>query len=638
MHATILTRRRRLRGFQANTIAIVAIVMIGAITLTAVLAPVLISQSANSPDTAAILQGPSAEHWLGTDNLGRDVLARVLYATRLSLLLALGATAIAGSCGILIGSLPAVLGRAGGRAVTTALNMAVAFPGLLLVLFLAVIFGVGAQGAMLAVGFAQAPFFARITQTLTASVAGKDYVAAAKLLGVGPARILGRYVLPNVAEPLLVNLSVTIGQSLLVFSGLSFLGLGVQSPDYDWGRMLGEGLTRIYSAPAAALAPGIAVVIAGLAFNLAGDGLAKSVGSGNARLATARPVFRQRAQSATAPGPHADLVLSVRNLEVRFPARSSSGWVRAVNGVDLSVSRGEAVGVVGESGSGKSLMTAAAVRMLPYPGLASADELAFDGVDLRGPDSPALQRHLGTGISMIFQDPMNALNPSLRVGHQVTEAPRFHRRLSRTQAKRFAIALLDALRIPRPELRAGQYPHEYSGGMRQRSVIAMGLSVTPQLIVADEPTTALDVTVQRQTLQILKQAQHDTGAAILFISHDLAVVAQLCDRVLVMYAGEIVEELPVTRLSAAAHPYTRALLAASPDMSTGRGAPLASIPGVPPQLTDERRGCSFAPRCRFATEECRTQTPPTVELDEGRRVACFHPQPATTSLTQGAHT
>ncbi|WP_404436547.1 dipeptide/oligopeptide/nickel ABC transporter permease/ATP-binding protein [Microbacterium aerolatum] len=611
----------RMPRLPRTAMAITAVTLVAVVALTALIAPPLVAAAANTPDTGAVLRGPSAEHLLGTDNLGRDILARVLYASRLSLLLAAGATAIAAFFGILLGALPAILGRRGGRFVTAALNTAVAFPGLLLVLFLAVIFGVGAQGAMLAVGFAQVPFFARITQTLTASVAGKDYVAAARLIGVGRFATLRRYVLPNIAEPLIVNVSLTIGQSLLVFSGLSFLGLGVQSPEYDWGRMLGDGLSRIYSAPPAALAPGIAVIIAGLAFNLAGDSIAKAAGSRRTRVPKSKPATTVR---APAPAPSEDAILAARNLEVWIPG--PAGWVRAVNGVDFEIGHGEIVGVVGESGSGKSLMSAAAVRMLPYPAQVTAESLAFDGHDLRGAETRRLRRRLGTGVSMIFQDPMNALNPSLRVGRQITEAPRFNTSLARGAAARLAVALLEALHIPRASQRIGQYPHEFSGGMRQRAVIAMGLSARPRLIVADEPTTALDVTVQKRTLQILRRAQHDLGASILFISHDLGVVSQLCDRVLVMYAGGIVEELPVGALADAAHPYTRALLGASPDMSGEPGTALASIPGLPPQPGEITRGCSFASRCAFATDDCRTHTPPRVPLGPGRTVACFHPQ------------
>src|SRR6478735_2203468 len=255
------------------------VLMVGVLTL-AVVAPILWTGQADAVDTSDILAGPSAEHWAGTDNLGRDIFYRVLVATRLSVELALLATAIAVVVGLVLGTAPFLLGRRSGRTVTASVNIAVAFPGILLALFFAVIFGVGATGAVLAIGLAGAPTFARLTQTLVASVAARDYVAAARVAGVGRVRILTRHVLPNISEPLVVNATIGAGGALLAFAGLSFLGLGVQSPAYDWGRLLYDGIGAIYVNPAAALAPGTAVLIAGLAFNLFGESVAKGLGVG----------------------------------------------------------------------------------------------------------------------------------------------------------------------------------------------------------------------------------------------------------------------------------------------------------------------------------------------------------------------
>ena len=255
------------------------VLMVGVLTL-AVVAPILWTDQADAVDTSDILAGPSAEHWAGTDNLGRDIFYRVLVATRLSVELALLATAIAVVVGLVLGTAPFLLGRRTGRTVTASVNLAVAFPGLLLALFFAVIFGVGAKGAVLAIGLAGAPTFARLTQTLVASVAARDYVAVARTIGVGRFRILLRHVLPNISEPLVVNATIGAGGALLAFAGLSFLGLGVQSPSYDWGRLLYDGIGAIYVNPAAALAPGIAVLVAGLAFNLFGESVAKGLGIG----------------------------------------------------------------------------------------------------------------------------------------------------------------------------------------------------------------------------------------------------------------------------------------------------------------------------------------------------------------------
>jgi peptide/nickel transport system permease protein len=267
----------RWRGVLRTPLGASAAASLAVVLLLAVVAPVLWSEVANAVDTSQILQGSTSEHLLGTDNLGRDIFYRVLVATRLSVVLAVLATAIGVLTGLLLGAAPLMLGVRVGRFMTAVVNIAVAFPGLLLALFFAVIFGVGTTGALLAIGFAIAPGFARLTQTLVAKVAGLDYVAAARIAGVGRLRVLLRHVLPNVAEPLIINATIGAGNALLAFAGLSFIGLGVQAPEYDWGRLMGDGLNGIYVHPAAALAPGLAVVVAGLAFNLFGEAAAKGM-------------------------------------------------------------------------------------------------------------------------------------------------------------------------------------------------------------------------------------------------------------------------------------------------------------------------------------------------------------------------
>jgi oligopeptide/dipeptide ABC transporter ATP-binding protein len=603
------------------------------VLLLAVFAPLLWSHQASAIDTDHLLEGSSARHWLGTDNLGRDIFYRVLVATRQSIALALLATAIAVVTGLLLGTAPAVLGRRSGRLATAIVNVAVAFPGLLLALFFAVIFGVGAKGAVLAIGFAGAPAFARLTQTLVAGVAARDFVAAARIAGAGRVRLLVRHILPNIAEPLVVNATIGAGGALLAFAGLSFLGLGVQAPAYDWGRLMGESLNSIYVHPAAALAPGVAVVIAGLAFNLFGEAVAKLLGVET--IGATR--FRRRSgdsaqlEASTSQYMVDDVVLlSVRDLRVTFPG--PDGPITPVRGVSFTIGHGEAVGVVGESGSGKSLTALAVAQLIEPPGQVSAERLDF----LREPllDIPDADRRqlLGTSFAMVFQDPTTSFNPTMRIGAQLAEGAREHQGLTRRQAMTRAIDRLRAVRVPAAERRAGQYPHEFSGGMRQRAMIGMGLMGEPALIVADEPTTALDVTVQRQVLQLLESIRTEGEVALLLISHDITVIGQVCDRVLVMYAGRIVEDLPATALTTGArHPYTRALLAAVPDLDTDLEQPLAVIPGRPVDPGRLPSGCAFAARCEFADDRCRTEDPEldgNPQLDDGHRVACWHPQVA----------
>ena len=609
------------------------------VLVLAVVAPILWGDRADAVDTDNLLAGPSADHWLGTDSLGRDIFFRVLVATRLSVTLALLATTLGVLVGLVLGAAPLLLGRRSGRLVTATVNVLVAFPGLLLVLFLAVVFGVGATGAVLAVGLAGAPAFARLCQTLIAGVAERDYVSAARIAGVGRLRILVRHVLPNVAEPLIVNVTIGAGGVLLSFAGLSFLGLGVQQPAYDWGRLMQEGLAGIYIHPLAALAPGIAVIIAALAFNLTGEAIAGAVGV-SAATGLADPVPHvERSDAPPSERPHdaagdPALVLDVRGLSVGFPG--PHGTIRPVRGVSFGIRAGEALGVVGESGSGKSLTALAIARLIEEPGRVDADRLVFCGTDLLGdPTSPGAghDKLLGTSLSVVFQDPMTSFNPTMRIGSQLAEVARYHQGLDRKRALARAVDRLDAVRVREPERRARQYPFEFSGGMRQRAMIGMGLMGTPRLIIADEPTTALDVTVQAQVLALLKQVQREQDAALLFISHDVSVVREVCDRVVVMYAGRIVEELPVADLAdpersdsgGAQHPYTRALLAAVPDMTTDLDQPLATIPGQPVGPAAQPPGCAYAARCPLASARCRTEEPQLVTDERGRSVACWHP-------------
>ncbi|WP_045311144.1 dipeptide/oligopeptide/nickel ABC transporter permease/ATP-binding protein [Lentzea aerocolonigenes] len=577
----------------------------------AVFAPLLWGSQAGAIDTDALQQGSSADHLLGTDALGRDIFYRVLVATRLTLGLALLATLVGVTAGLVLGSLPSVLPRWAGRIVTSAVNIAVAFPGLLLALFFAVIFGTGTIGAVLAIAFAITPSFARLTQTLTASISGRDFIAAARVCGVGRFRLLLRHILPNIAEPLVINATLAAGSALTAFAGLSFLGIGVQAPSYDWGRLLGEGLNRIYISPAPALGPAVAVVLAGLAFNLFGEAAASAAGHRQSVRKAPKPV-------STVESPSGEGLLNVRNLRVSFPG--AGGWITPVRGVSFTVGQGEMIGVVGESGSGKSLTALAVSRLVEHPGVVTADRLEFAGKPLR----ETSQRELGTSLAMVFQDPMTSFNPTRRIGRQLAEVSEVHQGMSRKAASARVVDRLKAVRIPSAERRARQYPHEFSGGMRQRAMIAMGLMGEPRLVIADEPTTALDVTVQREVLRLLARVQEERSAAVLLISHDITVVAQTCDRVLVMYAGRIVEELPTAELfTSARHPYTTALLAAVPDLETDRDAPLAVIPGRPPEPAEIGVGCPFAPRCPLADQRCREVEPELEQVGVGHQVACW---------------
>lgn len=609
-----------------SPLGVTAVILASLLLLMAIFAPLIWGDAADTVNTNDILAGPSPEHWAGTDALGRDILARVLVATRLTVSLAFGSTTIAVTLGLVLGAAPLLLGKRVGNVITAGVNIAVAFPGLLLALFFAAIFGAGAIGAMVAIGLAGAPGFARLCQTLVAGVADRDFVNAARIVGVGRPRLLLRHVLPNVGEPLVVNATIGLGSALLAFAGLSFLGLSVQSPAYDWGRLIQEGVAQIYSNPAAAIAPGIALVLAGLAFNLLGEAIAKDLGVPGAGLGPFRsakqvPVPAKDTPPAPPAGP--DLVLDVANLRVNVPG--ARGLIQPVRGVSFTVARGQSIGIVGESGSGKSLTALAIAQLIEEPIVVAADRLEFQGTDLLQGASVERQKMLGTSLAMVFQDPMTSFNPTMKMGSQLTEVSRRHGGMSKKAAIARAIDRLRAVRVTNPELRVKQYPHEFSGGMRQRAMIGMGLMGNPALIIADEPTTALDVTVQKQVLELLRQIRDENGVALVFISHDVAVVREVCDRVLVMYAGKIIEEIRADQLATEAkHPYTRALVAAVPDLHTDINAPLTVIPGRPIDPADVPIGCAFAPRCPLIDAQCVQVDPDLVTDDQGNRVACWH--------------
>lgn len=315
-------------------------------------------------------------------------------------------------------------------------------------------------------------------------------------------------------------------------------------------------------------------------------------------------------------------LLSIEDLSVSF--HTEHGIVRAVDGVNLQVDAGETLAIVGESGSGKSVTALSILGLLADNARISGGRTRFDGVDLRALSDIELRGIRGNRISMIFQEPMSSLNPVLTIGRQVAEPIWLHQGKSWEQALEQAAALLNKVTIPDARERLDQYPHHFSGGMRQRVMIAMALACNPRLIIADEPTTALDVTVQAQILELLKNLTRETGAALILITHDLGVVARYAERVAVMYAGRIIETAPARTLYAnPSHPYTRGLLAAVPSLTGIPGSRLATIPGQPPNLARLPPGCAFAPRCPHARDACRVAIPPLVEIAHNHTRACI---------------
>ncbi|MCY3669575.1 MAG: ABC transporter ATP-binding protein [Alphaproteobacteria bacterium] len=333
---------------------------------------------------------------------------------------------------------------------------------------------------------------------------------------------------------------------------------------------------------------------------------------------------------ASAEAPAGDIALDVKDLQTWFYTRQ--GIVKAVDGVSFNLRKGETLGIVGESGCGKSITALSVMRLVPDPpGRIIGGRVTLDGRDLLDLDEAEMRLVRGNDISMIFQEPMTSLNPVLTIGYQIAEALILHRDMSRTEALSRAVEMLDMMRIPEPAQRAREYPHQLSGGMRQRAMIAMALACNPKVLIADEPTTALDVTIQAQILDLIVRLQQELGTAVILITHDLGVVAETTQRIIVMYAGRKVEEADVVPLFAnPMHPYTHGLMASVPRLAIMSGEDAAAaerleeIPGIVPPLNDLPPGCAFAPRCRFADDRCRAEYPPYLEKQPGHWAACWH--------------
>ena len=320
-------------------------------------------------------------------------------------------------------------------------------------------------------------------------------------------------------------------------------------------------------------------------------------------------------------------LLSLENLSAHYISQKGTRVVRAVDDVTLKLNAGETLGIVGESGSGKSTLALTILRLLPPSARIVSGRMMFEGADLIGKSDNEMRHIRGKRIAMILQDPMASLNPLFSIGDQVGEPLRVHEGASRSSAWKRAIGLLKAVRIPSPETRVTQYPHEMSGGMRQRIVGAIGISCEPRLLIADEPTTSLDLTIQAQYLSLLSELQREHGLALIFITHNLGIVAKMCDQIAVMYAGRVVEQGPVRDIfNEPAHPYTKALLNSIPRMSEKRTR-LKAIDGQPPDLSSLPPGCSFAPRCTSAFARCHVQAPPEFKLGEGRTARCWLAEP-----------
>ncbi|WP_405825493.1 dipeptide/oligopeptide/nickel ABC transporter permease/ATP-binding protein [Streptomyces sp. NBC_00838] len=643
-----------------DRIAAVAAVLLGLVFLVALFGPLLIGDRATRQDLAASLRPPSFDHGfyglLGTDVLGRSVLARLIEAASTTLSVALPAVV----CSLVIGSAIGMWASyRGGWRESAAMRVAdviLSFPSLLLAVVVLYVFAPSATNIVLILALARIPVYLRTARAEGAELRSRLFVDAARTFGTGTWPTINRHILPIAMPTLLTVATLDFCFVMLTESSLSFLGIGIQPPDISWGLMVAQGRQYLQTAWWIAVLPGLAIVLTTVSatvlaawVRLATDPAqrwrltlprkkrqepAASDGMEPPARPVSAPAKKPEASEAARPdGAVAEDGGSRRALEVErlsVDLRTPSGTVRALDSVGFTLDKGRTLALLGESGCGKSMTAQSIAGLLEPVADVVGGAIRVGGTDVLRLGATARKRLAGPVLSIVFQDALTAMNPVQTVGRQLGEPFRIHRGLSRRQAREKAIELMEIVGIPEPRARARSYPHQFSGGMRQRLLIAMAVALGPDVLIADEPTTALDVTVQAQIMQLLRDLQAERDMAVLLITHDLAVVSERADDVAIMYAGNVVETGPVREVFAnPRHPYTKGLLDSVPE-NAERGGPLPAVPGSPPELSAVPPGCVFQARCPLARERCAEERPRLVTDDgTGRAVACHFSEELT---------
>ncbi len=605
-------------SFRRSKLTMVA----GAVTilffLLAIFAPLLSVQNPFDPAQLQLINSRISPLWtadgqspylLGTDEQGRDVLSAILYGLRLSLVVGVLGMVFSGVLGVLLGL---VAGYVGGKVDSLIMRIAdvqLTFPAILIALLVngvaKSVFGNRLNEnsmllvLVLSIGLS---FWVQYARTVRGSVLvekNKDYVAAAQLIGLPAPVIMLRHVLPNAMGPVLVIATINLALAVLTEATL------VVPRPRDARH---HALARHADPDRQQLSVCRRMVDRRLPRH-------------RARGADPfhQPARRLAARRAQSEAQMTEPVLSVRNLQVEFATRRAT--LRAIDGVSFDIAKGEVLGVVGESGAGKSVTGLAVIGLIDPPGQITGGEIYLSGTRIDHLPPEETRRIRGKRIGMIFQDPLTSLNPLYRIGDQIVETVKTHLNLSDSAARKRAIDLLAEVGIPAPEKRIDAYPHEFSGGMRQRVVIALAICAEPELIIADEPTTALDVSVQAQIIALIKRLGRDHGTAVMLVTHDMGVIAETSDRVAVMYSGRIAEIGPVQDVVRnPLHPYAKGLMGAIPTLA-GEDKRLVQIPGSMPRLSAIPKGCSFNPRCAFAFDRCRIDRPEPIPQG-AQAVAC----------------
>jgi len=622
--------RAWLRALLGSPVSAVSLLWLVMVAVVSAFASQLAPYDPLQNNLNALLQGPSIHHLLGTDELGRDVLSRLMFGGSTLLWGAAEATAVALLLGVPAGLLAGYSGRTADRLLTWVADLSFALPAFVIVVALAVIYPQNVAILMGALGVISAGGVLRFARNLTRAARNELYVDAARVAGLRRRQILIRHILPVIAPPLVVQAFVGMSVGLIVLASLSFLGLGTNPETPNWGQMIYDASQQITSDPWLLVPAGAVLVLTVMALNFLGNAVRDLAPgtrpSGRARQPRSRRGVGQRdlpaAGGAGPAQPPAGPLLRVRDLVVTFPAPDPAGTQTVVDRVSFDVAAGETFCLVGESGCGKTMSVLAVPGLVPAPGIVSGGSVLFDGAELAGASARILGKVRGSRIGFISQEPMTALDPSFTVGSQLREVLRRHAAIDRRTARARCHELLGEVGIPDPAATAKLFPHQISGGMAQRVAIAIALGGEPDLLIADEPTTALDVTVQAEILDLLRGLCERRNMALLLVTHDLGVVADICDRVAVMYAGQIVEQGSAEEvLSDPRHPYTIGLLSSMPGAAKA-GIALAAIPGTVPVPRDWPAWCRFEPRCPLAADACRAGAIALAGLGAGRLSRC----------------
>ncbi|MEJ8474271.1 dipeptide/oligopeptide/nickel ABC transporter permease/ATP-binding protein [Roseibium algae] len=607
-------------------------------------APLLTSADPIQIAISKRMAGPSWGHPFGQDEFGRDRMARVLYGGQVSLTVAFLASFIALAIGTFIGLIGAYFRGPFEFIAMRVSDVVLFFPPILLALLVVTIFGPGATTLVAVLALLYFPSFSRIAYAETLRVSALDFVEASRALGTRPRRIVLSTILPNILGAISVQFSLTAAATITVESGLSFLGLGVVPPAPSWGQMIRGARGFMDQDPLGIFVPCAALCLTIYSINFFCDRLRdvldpKGMEDGKDAVSSASKTTSQIVELAP------DNVAELSNLTLVYDQDKSGTQVELVRDLTLTIQRNKCTALVGESGSGKSLTSLALMALLPSAIRPANGHIAIERksgatVDLTSLDTKTAEAVRGNDIAMIFQEPMTSLNPVLRVGAQMMETLQAHMELSSDDARDRCIAALERVGIPEAARRFDSYPHELSGGMRQRMMIAMALLCEPKVLIADEPTTALDVTIQAEIINLLRDLRADqaAGLSMLFISHNLGIVADIADSVAVMYSGEIVEQGPAEQvLFDPHHPYTAALLESMPslhnELHSSRGDRLGAIAGTPPLRHSRPSGCSFRDRCPKAQDLCAEFHPALYSSEDGIRAARCLLAPEATAAT-----